>query len=194
LTLQELGDRSGVSASTIHKIENYKTVPTVSVVLKLTHGLGRRPSELLAEVDAAEQVAIVRDGDREKLVIEGRARLEQLGETIPRNRLDAWRIQTQPGINVGRNGETSQYVGEILLLVEEGELEIEIDHNVYKVEAGDSVHFDTSLPHRWWASGNLPATALILFLIPERPAGDVMNRIATAFGNRETIPAVSGSG
>jgi transcriptional regulator with XRE-family HTH domain len=37
-----------VSASTIHKIENLQTVPTIAVLLKVAHGLGRKSSELLA--------------------------------------------------------------------------------------------------------------------------------------------------
>ena len=45
LTLQKLGDRAGVSASTIHKIENLQTIPTIAVLLKIANGLNRRPSE-----------------------------------------------------------------------------------------------------------------------------------------------------
>ena len=191
LTLQQLGDRSGVAASTVHKIENYHTVPTIAVLLKLANGLNRRPSELLAEVDGADRVAVVRDKDRAELVIEGRVKLEHLAGTIPHNRLDVWRVQTQPGIDADSAGKAWQYQGEIVLLVEDGELEIEIADKFYRVVAGDSVHFDTSLSHRWHTSGSQPVTALILLLTPEGPQGDALSRIATAFGNRQTISAES---
>ena len=49
LTLQQLASRSGVAASTIHKVEARQMVPTVSVLLKIAKGLGRRPEELIRD-------------------------------------------------------------------------------------------------------------------------------------------------
>jgi len=49
LTLQQLATRSGVAASTIHKVEARQMVPTVSVLLKIAKGLGRRPEELIRD-------------------------------------------------------------------------------------------------------------------------------------------------
>lgn len=50
LTLQQLSTRCGVAASTIHKIETQQMVPTVSVLLKLARGLGRRPQDLIRDL------------------------------------------------------------------------------------------------------------------------------------------------
>ena len=49
LTLQQLATRSDVAASTIHKVEARQMVPTVSVLLKIAKGLGRRPEELIRD-------------------------------------------------------------------------------------------------------------------------------------------------
>ncbi|MEM9175936.1 MAG: helix-turn-helix transcriptional regulator, partial [Myxococcota bacterium] len=49
LTLQQLATRSGVAASTIHKVEARQMVPTVSVLLKIAKGLGCRPEELIRD-------------------------------------------------------------------------------------------------------------------------------------------------
>jgi len=46
-TLQQLADLSGVAASTIQKVETRQMVPTIAVLLKIAHGLGRRPSEFV---------------------------------------------------------------------------------------------------------------------------------------------------
>ncbi len=56
LTLQQLATRSGVAASTIHKVESRQMVPTVSVLLKIAKGLGRRPEELIRDDVHAEAV------------------------------------------------------------------------------------------------------------------------------------------
>ena len=49
LTLAQLASRCGVAASTIHKIECQQMVPTLSVLLKIARGLGRRPEELVRD-------------------------------------------------------------------------------------------------------------------------------------------------
>jgi transcriptional regulator with XRE-family HTH domain len=182
MTLQQLGDQSGVSASTIHKIENLQTVPTIAVLLKVANGLDRRPSELLAEVDTGSQVSVLRSGDRQELTIEGRAKLEHLAPMIPRNRLDVWKVDLEPNIGAGVDGQAWEFNGEIILMVEEGELEFDIAGEAYKVGVGDSIHFDTSLPHRWYASGGQRAQATVFALLPDRLQGDLMNRIAMSSG------------
>lgn len=57
LTLQQLATRCGVAASTIHKIESQQMVPTVSILLKIARGLGRRPSELIRDGTGLDDVA-----------------------------------------------------------------------------------------------------------------------------------------
>ncbi len=184
LTLQQLGDRSGVSASTIHKIENLQTVPTIAVLLKVAHGLSRRPSELLAEVDIGRQVAVMRRDDRQTLTIKDRGALEHLVGMIPRNKLDVWRVRIEPGVGAGMHGTDAwQFNGEIVILVEEGLVEADIGGEIFEVGPGDSIHFDPSLPHRWVAAGEKPAQAVVMASIPERLQGDLMERISAATGS-----------
>lgn len=57
LTLQQLATRCGVAASTIHKIESQQMVPTVSILLKIARGLGRRPSELIRDATGPDEIA-----------------------------------------------------------------------------------------------------------------------------------------
>jgi transcriptional regulator with XRE-family HTH domain len=181
LTLQQLGDRSDVSASTIHKIENLQTVPTIAVLLKVANGLNRRPSELLAEVDVGKQVAVLRRSDRPSLKIQDKGVIEHLVGMIPRNKLDVWRVRLEPGVGAGIAGsEPWQFHGEMVILVEEGRIDAEIGGESFLVGAGDSIHFDPSLPHRWVAGGGEWAQAVVMATIPERLQGDLMERIATA--------------
>lgn len=189
LTLQQLGDQSSVSASTIHKIENMQTVPTIAVLLKVAAGLGRRPSELLAEADTEKPVGILRAHDRQKLDIQNRAQIEHLVEPVPRGRVDAWRVKLAPG--AGPDSEAWRFQGEIIMLVEEGDLETEIAGETYKVGTGDSIHFDASAPHRWCASGGRHATLVVFALLPDRMQGDMMSRIALSMGARPVrTPAI----
>ena len=190
LTLQQLGDRSNVSASTIHKIENLQTVPTIAVLLKVAHGLNRRPSELLAEVDVGRQVAVMRRDDRPTLAIDARGAIEHLVGAIPRNKLDLWRARMAPGVGAGMDGQDPwEFDGEIVLLVEEGLLRADIGGEVFEIGPGDSIHFDPSIPHRWIATGEKPAQVVVVAIFPERLQGDLMERIRNAMVEPTPIAA-----
>lgn len=186
LTLQQLGDRSAVSASTIHKIENLQTVPTIAVLLKVANGLGRRPSELLAEIEVGDQVAILRRDERPRAQLGDGGELEHLIAAIPRGQLDLWRVRLEPGIGVGMPGsEPWQFRGEVALLVEEGNVEVTVGGESFEIGRGDSMHFDPSLPHRWVAGGGKPAMLLVTALLPDRIHADLATRIARAVESPE---------
>ena len=183
LTLQQLGERSGVSASTIHKIENLQTVPTIAVLLKVANGLNRRPSELLAEADADRQVALLRRDDRQHLAMNKDTHLEHLVGMIPRNRLDLWRVQLEPGRGAGREGTDAwRFNGELVIMVEDGQIDATVGEDTYVLDVGDSLHFDPSIPHRWVAGGGKTATILCFAMIPSRLQADLVSRIATSTG------------
>ena len=194
LTLQKLGDRAGVSASTIHKIENLQTVPTIAVLLKVANGLNRRPSELLAEVDVGRQVAVMRRDERPSLSADGKGAIEHLVGMIPRNKLDIWRVRIEAGVGAGmQDSDPWQFNGEMVILVEEGMVDVEVGGEDFQVGPGDSIHFDPSLPHRWIAGGEKPAQAVIMAILPERLRGDLLDRITRAAGSGLLDASVFGS-
>ncbi len=184
LTLQKLGERSGVSASTIHKIENLQTVPTIAVLLKVANGLNRRLGELLEEIDAGKQVAILRRKDRKSLSMSEHVNIEHLVGMIPRNRLDIWRVHLKAGRGAGRPGTDAwHFRGEVVLFVEEGCIEFELNGDSYLVETGDSIHFEADLPHRWVAGREEPATLIAVAIIPKHLQSDLMSRVAAMTEN-----------
>lgn len=194
LTLQQLGDRSKVSASTIHKIENLQTVPTIAVLLKVANGLNRRPSELLAEVDVGRQVAVMRRDERPSLSVDDKGAIEHLVGMIPRNKLDIWRVRIEAGVGAGmQGGEPWQFSGEMVILVEEGRVDVEVGGEDFEVGPGDSIHFDPSLPHRWIAGGEKPAQAVIMAILPERLRGNLLDQITRAAGSGLLDASIFGS-
>jgi len=79
------------------------------------------------------------------------------------------------------------------LLVEEGVMEVEVGGETYQLEAGDSIHFDSSLPHRWVAAEGRPAQAIALAVLPERLQGDLIERVASMAGVVVVTPAGEGN-
>ncbi len=60
LSLQQLGERSDVSAAAIHKIEQGGMVPTITTLLKLATALGRPVSYFVEEDVGQDDVAVTR--------------------------------------------------------------------------------------------------------------------------------------
>ena len=59
LSLQQLGERSDVSAAAIHKIEQGGMVPTITTLLKIAGALGRPVSYFVEEDIGQDDVAVL---------------------------------------------------------------------------------------------------------------------------------------
>ena len=80
------------------------------------------------------------------------------------------------------------FQGELVILVEEGCIEVELGGESYVVEASDSIHFDSSVPHKWVAGREKPATVVAVAMIPEHLQADIkMRESAVAVAGIETI-------
>jgi transcriptional regulator with XRE-family HTH domain len=168
LTLQELAATSGVSASTIHKIEHLQTVPTISVLLKVAHGLGRKPQELFEGQGGEQLAAMTRLEDRDQLEPQPGTRIERVASSIPNGTMDVWRVVHEPGFGTGSHGgeRTLSYRGELIILGEAGELTVLVNDEEHAIRAGDSLHFKTSLKHGWMNRGDVEASAFFFGLLP----------------------------
>jgi len=64
LSLQQLGERSDVSAAAIHKIEQGGMVPTITTLLKIAGALGRPVSYFVEEDIGQDDLAVDAEGGR----------------------------------------------------------------------------------------------------------------------------------
>ena len=170
LTLQDVSDSSGVSASTVHKIENLQTVPTISVLLKVAHGLGRKPHELFDESDAGSgRAALLRVEKREVLEGQPGTRLERVIRSIDGADIDLWRVVHEPGRGARSTPDAKRlsYPGELVILVDSGRLTVIVDELEHELGPGDTLHFKTSAPHFWENRGEQTASAFFFALLPE---------------------------
>ncbi|MCH2185862.1 XRE family transcriptional regulator [Myxococcota bacterium] len=167
-TLQELADRSGVSASAIHKIENHQTVPTIRVLLQVASGLGRQPHQLFdTEAKAPNGVAVLRAQDRQTWAGPNGVDLEKVIGPIGGALIDLWRIRHA----AGTSSDTSRpekpwrrYEGEVVLLVESGQLTVGVGDEEWELGPGDTIHLNTLQPHRWANRSEQDASLLIFSL------------------------------
>jgi transcriptional regulator with XRE-family HTH domain len=147
MTRQELGERSGLAISTVHKVETGQMIPSVAVLLKLAHGLGRRPTDILADAEYEEPVALMRAKDRETFGLEDRIRVERLSGEIVDPILEMWRVVLNPGMSSGRKPIRND--GDALIICEKGRLSVTLGEEEHLLGPGDTLHFKASIPHSW---------------------------------------------
>ncbi|MBK7949519.1 MAG: helix-turn-helix transcriptional regulator [Deltaproteobacteria bacterium] len=169
LTLQQLATRCGVAASTIHKIESQQMVPTVSVLLKIARGLGRRPEEL------------VRDRYRdvgEPPIEPGRSDAGGAGEGTQYDRgVGAWRIDYARGERLDLiTLDPSQRA---ILIIERGQAELGSHRRRTRLGSGECIE----LHGEQFALSSEPADPVAALLIVS-PAG----RLAEVLGPPNAAP------
>ncbi len=175
LTLQELAKRSGLATSTVQKVETGQMIPSVAVLLKLSHGLGRRPTELIREGDSDLDVAYVRAEDRDRTGHEKSMLIERLSGDLPDPALEMWRIHLQPDASSGR--APIHYEGEEIVVCEKGRVTFTIGGDDHELEAGDSLHFKAHLPHSWQNRSRREARFTVTGTLPAKFRAMIRSRV-----------------
>lgn len=161
LSLQQLANRSGVSPSTIHKIEHGQTVPTIAVVLKLATGLDRRAIDLFDDGPLASSATHVRADERREAKTDAGVVLQTLSGDPAHRDISVWRVVHPPGFSFG--DRTMQHRdGELVIYLEQGSLRVRVDDEEFALARGDTLHFKASSPHGWWNDGDEDAVAVVL--------------------------------
>lgn len=179
LTLQEVAQRSGVAASTVHKIEKIQTVATISVLLKIVRALNRRPDELLMDDSPRIDSALQRKEDRLIFGPPEKTQIEQLAIPIEGAQIDVWRMIHQPGEGSGSKTSRLSYDGEVICFCVSGEITFELGNDTHILHEGDSLHYRGSIPHCWMNTGDGPAILNIYGTVPQHLRGGLAKRIAT---------------
>jgi transcriptional regulator with XRE-family HTH domain len=167
LSLQQLGERSDVSAAAIHKIEQGGMVPTITTLLKIAGALGRPVSYFVEEDGSREDLAVLTPSGEVRPVYTSHKGISLSSISGPYSRflLAGARATVAPGANSGR--KPMQHPGEELVHLTEGVLEFTVAGKSFRLEPGGSLHFRGDQPHTWCNPGETEARAVWMALRPQ---------------------------
>ncbi len=151
LTLDELGERAGVSPSTISRLESGKRQANLELLLPLSRHLGVRIDDLLSPVDADPRVR------RPSIRRHGHVIAPLTAETAP---MQTYKITYPP---VERAPAPRVHDGYEWLYVLSGRLLLVLDETRTELEPGEAAEFDTRVPHSMSALGGAPAEVISIF-------------------------------
>ncbi|MGW0460249.1 helix-turn-helix domain-containing protein [Streptomyces tendae] len=150
-TLDELAEKSGISASTLSRLESGKRQASLELLVPLTRLLGIRVDDLIT-LDAPDprvrRPVISRDG----LIIAPLA-----PEASP---VHTYKITFPPG---GKLPDLCSHDGYEWLYVLTGRLRLRLGEQDLTLESGEAAEYDTRIPHATSAAGTKPAQIISIF-------------------------------
>lgn len=155
LTLQQLGEKSGVSYSYLSQLERDNATPTLGTLAQIAKALGVGLDYFIATPRPAD--AVTRGGQRMRFAINGSPiEYERLGAEFPGNELSSFIIHVPPGFR----SETVRHEGEEIIYVLEGHLTQVLDGAAFHLNAGDSLHYRGTSPHSYSNDTDRPTRIL----------------------------------
>ena len=158
LTLKDLEERGGISATHVSEIERGKASPTVGALGRIARALGLRPATLV-EPRVLPEVAVLRASQRgERRMQWSAAVLEPLTEPVhgaeTGGQILTLPVRREPAL-------THRHEGEEWLTVLSGVAEIRIENQPFVLREGDSVHFRGHREHSYLNLASSPAVLLM---------------------------------
>ena len=152
LSLKELADSTGFSTALLSQMENHLVSPSLGTMIKLAKALGVRVGDFLGETEG-EPFAIVRKDERKtvsrfasKEGVKYGYFYESLGFEKKNRRMEPFIVTLEPA--TVKTSKTSVHDGEEFIFVLEGEMEVILGNHTDVLYPGDSIYYDSNIPHR----------------------------------------------
>jgi transcriptional regulator with XRE-family HTH domain len=157
LTSDELAKKASVSQSMISQIERGQVSPSLETLWKLSHSL-KVPVFSFFEAEENNAVTLTRKGEGHFIKrVRPNVGYELLSPSSGKQ-MSFFKMTVSPG--EGTDDPLMFHGGEECGLMLVGSLRIEIEGEVYLIDEGDSIYFDSSLPHRFMNDGDTDAIAV----------------------------------
>jgi transcriptional regulator with XRE-family HTH domain len=159
ISMRALATRSGLSANALSMIERGRASPSVSTLYKLADALGISITSFFGSNKERQQVVLLKADERTRVSFT-RGVFEGLGGEQFVGRVEPFMLTLESNANSGPRSMT--HTGHEFVFCLRGELEYQVERQVYQLSAGDSLLFAAHLKHRWKNVGGTVVTALII--------------------------------
>lgn len=165
MALVELGRHTGLSAALLSKIERSNIYPPLPTLLRIALVFGVGLDYFFRDEAARQAPAVVRRAERRRFPDRPDGEpvsyfFESLDFTANERKLNAYLADFQPV--AAEAAALHVHEGVEFLYVLGGRLAIAVGRHEYVLEEGDSIYFDSSVPHSYRRVGADPCTAVVV--------------------------------
>ncbi len=159
LSIRALAERSGLNVNTFSLIENGKTSPSVSTLQQIAAAL-EVPITAFFEISLPQNsVAYLKARQRPLLAFE-HGTLEDMGAGLTNRAVEPFVVTLEPHAS---SGDTPiVHTGFEFVFCLQGCMTYHIEDRFYRLEPGDSLLFESYLPHSWQNEDDRPAQAILV--------------------------------
>ena len=160
LSLERLGQRSGVSRAMLGQIELGQSTPTINVVWKIARALGVPFSALLAS-NAGSAPLVMRQAQAKLLTSkDGRFTSRALFPVDQPRRVEFYELRLAAGSQELADAHPPGTIEN--LVVASGSVEIGVGGSTHQLATGDAILFQADGPHRY---GNRASVDAVMYLV-----------------------------
>lgn len=152
ISIAELSKLSDVSTGLISQIEREMVIPSVVSIWRLAQALDTNINYFFDEDDVDDKVIIRKNDHRTVILHSGSSYYKLLSPASPERLLDMTEITLKSGCAYEQNPLTHN--GEECGYVLKGELVVLLGGKEYVLEEGDSIYFNSTVPHKYINHGD----------------------------------------
>lgn len=164
MTIQDLAEKTGFSSAILTQIENRMISPQLGAIVEIANALNLSVSAFLSE-EEGKDFSIVRKKDRKivsRVAMKDSASedytYESLGAGKRGRKMEPFIVRLKP--LGGRKPRLSVHNGEEFIYVLSGKVEVILHHYTDILDEGDSIYYNSNLPHHVHSAGEEQATIL----------------------------------
>lgn len=163
LSLRDLGERAGLSASFISQLELGQVSPSIASLENIADTLNVNITYFFDDHAKPDSV-VMRKGERKKIQSQSsKAVIQPLAHEISKKKIEPYMLTLDIGGESGKHPYSSHH-GEEFGIIISGEIKFILEQKEYMLEEGDSVYFNSKRPHKWKNIGR--KKAIIILVIP----------------------------
>lgn len=172
ISIEELAERSGLAIEQIRRIEENIDIPSLAPLIKIARTLGVRLGTFLDDQINETGAVICRHGEEDDTIsfsnnaVDARQHLHY--HSLSRSKTDRHMEPFVIDIDANQDKEfqLSAHEGEEFIMVLKGTLEINYGKQTYLLEEGDTIYYDSIVPHHVHAFEGQVARILAVIYTP----------------------------
>lgn len=159
--METLAEQTGLTKSYLSKVERGLSVPSIAVAIKLASELGVNVEELFSDQASPAEIAITRASERTSLgnSDSDKPSIQSIASGASSKRMLPFVIY--PADDFGTSA-FKEHEGEEFLFVHSGNVEVAFPTGTYELAAGDSLYFNSLVPHKIRSIGGTQAEVLVV--------------------------------
>ena len=170
ISIEQLAERSGLAVEQIERIENNIDLPSLAPLIKIARVLGVRLGTFLDDQDETGPAICRKTEAKDSISFSNNAIQSRNMEYHSLSKSKADRHMEPFIIDVAATEDSdfvlSSHEGEEFIMVMEGIMEISYGKNTYLLEEGDSIYYDSIVPHHVHAYEGQAAKILAVIYTP----------------------------